>query len=175
MVVADTFNTALARNGLITEIDTIFNRVNLDVMSELEDTSQRIQEHIKAITLTDDLQDALLTPFNHLDTGFKKRPIGPKVKPPSVAVVIQKMVQSNAAGVAFSVHPVTEDKDHIVIEGVRGLEEAVVSGQRVMRDSHHVMDQTRICSVQVHEYAFVHPGGQSPREPGAMRPDLCGA
>ena len=47
----------------------------------------------------------------------------------SVAVVVQKMVNSDAAGVAFSVHPVTEDRNQIIIEGSRGLGEAVVSGQ----------------------------------------------
>ncbi len=46
----------------------------------------------------------------------------------SVAVVIQKMVASDAAGVAFSVHPVTKDVSTMVIEGGWGLGEAVVSG-----------------------------------------------
>jgi len=46
----------------------------------------------------------------------------------SVSVVIQKMVQSEAAGVAFSGDPVTEDRNHILIEGAYGLGEAVVGG-----------------------------------------------
>lgn len=46
----------------------------------------------------------------------------------SVAVVVQKMVASAIAGVAFSVHPVTEDPNNIVIEAGFGLGEAVVSG-----------------------------------------------
>lgn len=47
----------------------------------------------------------------------------------SVAVVVQKMVESEKAGVAFSVHPVTQDKNQVIIEAGFGLGEAVVSGQ----------------------------------------------
>lgn len=47
----------------------------------------------------------------------------------SVAVVIQKMVQSDISGVAFTVHPVTEDPDQMIIEAGYGLGEAIVSGQ----------------------------------------------
>ncbi len=47
----------------------------------------------------------------------------------SVAVVVQKMVQSEVAGVAFTTHPVTEDPNQMIIEGALGLGEMVVSGQ----------------------------------------------
>ncbi|MBI2436154.1 MAG: hypothetical protein HYV41_00180 [Candidatus Magasanikbacteria bacterium] len=47
----------------------------------------------------------------------------------SVAVVIQQMVQSEISGVAFTVHPVTEDRDQMIIEAGLGLGEAIVSGQ----------------------------------------------
>ncbi len=46
----------------------------------------------------------------------------------SVAVVIQKMIQSEVSGVCFTVHPVTEDKDQMVIEAGYGLGEAIVGG-----------------------------------------------
>lgn len=46
----------------------------------------------------------------------------------SVAVVIQKMIQAQESGIAFSVHPVTQDKNQIIIEAGFGLGEAVVSG-----------------------------------------------
>lgn len=55
----------------------------------------------------------------------------------SVAVVVQKMVQSEVAGVAFIVHPVTEDPDQMIIEACFGLGEALVSGQ-VTPDSYVV-------------------------------------
>lgn len=47
----------------------------------------------------------------------------------SVAVVVQKMVQSEVSGIAFSVHPVTEDSNQLIIEAGYGLGEAIVSGQ----------------------------------------------
>ncbi len=46
----------------------------------------------------------------------------------SVAVVVQKMIESEKSGVAFSVHPVMKDKNQIIIEAGFGLGEAVVSG-----------------------------------------------
>jgi pyruvate,water dikinase len=46
----------------------------------------------------------------------------------NIAVVVQRMVQSQRSGVAFTVHPVTGDRDAIVIEAVLGLGEAAVSG-----------------------------------------------
>lgn len=49
--------------------------------------------------------------------------------PVSVAVVIQQMVQSDIAGICFTVHPVTENRNQMVIEAGYGLGEAVVSGQ----------------------------------------------
>lgn len=47
----------------------------------------------------------------------------------SVAVVVQKMIESETSGIAFSVHPVTEDKNQLIIEAGFGLGEAIVSGQ----------------------------------------------
>lgn len=60
----------------------------------------------------------------------------------SVAVVVQKMVQSDASGIAFSVHPVTEDRNQLIIEASWGLGEAIVSGQ-VTPDSYVVTKEPR--------------------------------
>jgi len=46
-----------------------------------------------------------------------------------LAVPVQKMVQSEASGVMFTVEPVTSDNSKIVIEAVLGLGEAIVSGE----------------------------------------------
>ncbi len=46
----------------------------------------------------------------------------------SVAVVVQKMIDSEESGIAFSVHPVTQDENQIIIEACLGLGEAIVSG-----------------------------------------------
>jgi pyruvate,water dikinase len=46
-----------------------------------------------------------------------------------IAVPVQKMVQSQASGVMFTIEPVTSDSNHIIIEAVHGLGEAIVSGE----------------------------------------------
>ena len=60
----------------------------------------------------------------------------------SVAVVIQKMVNSEKSGIAFSVHPVTEDRNQMIIEASWGLGEAIVSGQ-ITPDSYVVEKEPR--------------------------------
>jgi len=46
-----------------------------------------------------------------------------------IAVPVQRMVQSQASGVMFTIEPVTSDSNHIIIEAVHGLGEAIVSGE----------------------------------------------
>lgn len=60
----------------------------------------------------------------------------------SVAVVVQKMIQSEVSGIAFSVHPVTEDRNQLIIEAGFGLGEAIVSGQ-ITPDSYVVEKSPR--------------------------------
>ncbi len=67
----------------------------------------------------------------------------------SVAVVVQKMVESEVSGIAFSVHPVTEDYNQLIIEAGFGLGEAIVSGQ-ITPDSYVVeKDPRRIIDINV--------------------------
>ena len=48
---------------------------------------------------------------------------------PAIAVVVQRMVDSERAGVMFTADPSTGDRDRIVIEAAFGLGEVVVCGQ----------------------------------------------
>jgi pyruvate,water dikinase len=57
----------------------------------------------------------------------------------SVAVVVQVMVDSEISGIAFTVHPVTQDKNQMIIEAGYGLGEAIVSGS-ITPDS-YVLDK----------------------------------
>src|SRR6185436_945152 len=67
----------------------------------------------------------------------------------SVAVVVQKMVNSEISGIAFSVHPITEDRNQLLIEAGFGLGEAIVSGS-VTPDSYVVeKEPKRILNVNV--------------------------
>ena len=60
----------------------------------------------------------------------------------SVAVVVQRMIESEKSGIAFSVHPVTQNRNHLIIEAGFGLGEAIVSGQ-ITPDSYVVEKQPR--------------------------------
>ncbi len=60
----------------------------------------------------------------------------------SVAVVVQKMVESEKSGIVFSVHPVTQDQNQLIIEAGLGFGEAIVSGQ-ITPDSYVVEKQPR--------------------------------
>ncbi len=68
-----------------------------------------------------------------------------------IAVVVQRMVQSDKSGVAFSINPATNNPNEIVIEAAFGLGEAVVSG-RVTPDLYIVDKQTlKIKKIEIHE------------------------
>jgi pyruvate,water dikinase len=60
---------------------------------------------------------------------------------PAMAVVVQQMVDSEKAGVAFTADPSTGAQDRVVIEGALGLGEAVVSGM-VEPDTYIVSKET---------------------------------
>ena len=57
-----------------------------------------------------------------------------------VAVVIQVMVPSEVAGITFTVHPVTQDRNQMIVEACWGLGELIVGGQ-CTPDS-YVIDKT---------------------------------
>lgn len=65
----------------------------------------------------------------------------------AVAVVVMEMVQSEVAGVCFTVHPVTKDKNQMIIEAVWGLGEGIVSG-RFTPDS-YVLDRRKLSLIDV--------------------------
>jgi len=56
-----------------------------------------------------------------------------------LAAVVQKMVQSDKSGVMFTVEPMTNDRNKIVVEGGFGLGEAIVSG--AISPDHYVIDK----------------------------------
>ncbi|KKR39265.1 MAG: Phosphoenolpyruvate synthase, partial [Candidatus Woesebacteria bacterium GW2011_GWB1_40_101] len=58
-----------------------------------------------------------------------------------ISVIVQKMIQSEASGVIFTIDPVTNEKDRIVIEAVWGLGEMIVQGS-VVPDKYVVQKDT---------------------------------
>jgi len=67
----------------------------------------------------------------------------------SVAVVVQEMVSADASGVAFSVNPLNQNINEILVNAVYGLGEAIVSGE-VTPDQYLVHKTGRILN-QTHE------------------------
>ena len=59
--------------------------------------------------------------FYRVEQGFDHFKVG-------IAVPVQKMIQSEASGVMFTVEPLSNDTSKILIEGILGLGEAIVSG-----------------------------------------------
>jgi rifampicin phosphotransferase len=55
-----------------------------------------------------------------------------------IAVVVQRMVEADFAGVMFTANPVTGERDQVVIDANAGLGEAVVSG--LVTPDHYVLD-----------------------------------
>ncbi|MBU1204281.1 MAG: phosphoenolpyruvate synthase [Nanoarchaeota archaeon] len=74
-----------------------------------------------------------------------------------IAVVVQKMVNSDKAGVTFSVNPSTNNENEIVVEACFGLGEAIVSGS-VNPDSYIVDKNTmeiKNKDIKEQEWAYV--------------------
>jgi pyruvate, water dikinase len=94
-----------------------------------------------------------------------------------MAVVVQRMVRADVAGVLFTCDPVRGRRDRMVVEAVLGLGEAAVSGQ-VTPDHYILKRDGRVRKAQVHvqPYAIVAvpEGGTaehelSPEEGGAQK------
>lgn|SRR3990167_4946397 len=66
----------------------------------------------------------------------------------SVAVVVQTMIQSEISGICFTVHPVTKDKNQLVIEAGYGLGEAIVGG--MITPDNYIVNKTNQKIVDVY-------------------------
>lgn len=65
----------------------------------------------------------------------------------SVGVVVQKMVQSEVSGVAFTANPVTQNRNEMIIEAGFGLGEAIVSG--MITPDNYLVDKGELTLIDV--------------------------
>ncbi len=89
------------------------------------------QETFLYVMGKDDLIEKIKECWASLYNGravFYRKQRGFCEKDVSIAVVVQKMVNAEKAGVMFTVNPITKDRDQALIEAAWGLGEAVVSG-----------------------------------------------
>ena len=192
VVTAQAFEKFLEVTDLNVELDAILDRVNHEVIHEVDDASEKIKALILGKEMPQEMADAITAAFKKLDAKFvavrssatsedsaaaawagqldtylntTERDLLENVKkcwaslftpraifyrfekglhgtPISVAVVVQKMIQSEVSGIAFSVHPVTQDYDQMIIEAGFGLGEAIVSGS-ITPDSYVIEKSNR--------------------------------
>jgi pyruvate, water dikinase len=119
-----------------TSEDSLSNSWAGQLDSYLCTKAQRLVESMRSCWIS------LFTPraiFYRIERGLGAQNI-------SVAVVIQTMIDAEVAGVAFSVHPVTRNPNHMIIEAGYGLCEAVVSGEItpdsyiISKNPHRILD-----------------------------------
>jgi pyruvate,water dikinase len=90
-----------------------------------QSTFLNVQGEKEVITAVHKCWASLFKPraiFYRHQQGFDHLKVG-------IAVPIQKMVQSQASGVMFTIEPMTSDRSKIIIEAIYGLGEAMVSGE----------------------------------------------
>ncbi len=102
---------------------------------------------------------SLFTPraiFYREEKGFDHFKVG-------LAAVVQRMVQSEVSGVMFTIDPVTNEKDKIIIEAVWGLGDYVVQG--IVTPDHYkiLKKENKITEIQVQpqKYQLVRKQGKN--------------
>jgi len=84
-----------------------------------------------------------------------------------ISVVVQKMVNSEVSGVIFTIDPVTNEKDKIVIESVWGLGEMIVQGE-VVPDRYVIQkDTSKILSKEItqQQVMLIQKGSETKKVP----------
>ena len=65
-----------------------------------------------------------------------------------MAIVVQRMVAAEIAGVAFSIDPLSGDTNRVVVEAVRGLGEGLVSG--MVEADRMVLERSTLAVIEAH-------------------------
>ncbi len=107
-----------------------------------QETYLNVKGEDELLERTVDCWSSLFTPraiFYRTQKGFKHENV-------LISVGVQEMVNAKAAGVMFTLNPVTGDPNHIVIEGNWGLGEAVVSGSVI--PDYFLVDKTSMQIVE---------------------------
>jgi pyruvate,water dikinase len=146
VILASAFDRFLEETDINVEIEALLHKLNLKNINSVDRISNEIRDLILDAEFPKDIAKlesylnttkqnllenikrcwaSLFTP-RAIFYRFEKKLNKTKV---SVAVVIQKMIQSEISGVCFTVHPITKDCDQMVIEAGYGLGETIVGGK----------------------------------------------
>ena len=159
VVLAGAFDRFLEETEIDADIEALLKKVNHNEVNSVDKASAEIRDLIMDEKVPADLQKEITEAYNQL---FKKSPTSPNpssgrrgIKTQiSVAVVVQKMVQSEVSGISFTVHPVTKDKNQMVVEAGFGLGEAIVGGM-VTPDTYIIhKNDFSILDINVSEQTF---------------------
>ena len=93
---------------------------------------------VRPAALEDAVRDCFVSALDERVFVYKQQH-GFDVRRPRIAVLVQRQVESEVAGVAFSLNPITNDFDEAVIDSSFGLGETVVSGE--VTPDHFVVDK----------------------------------
>ena len=112
-----------------------------------QSTFLNIQGEDEVVAAIQDCWSSLFEPraiFYREEHGFDHFKVG-------IAVPVQKMIQSEASGVLFTVEPLSSDTTKILIEAILGLGEAIVSGD--VTPDQYLLDkkEIRIIDKKVHK------------------------
>jgi pyruvate,water dikinase len=192
VILANAFERFLEENDINVEIEKIWERMNVEDIESVEESSEILRDLILKGKMPKDIENEIFNAFKKLRAKYvavrssattedskidswageletylnttkenlienvkrcwaslftpralfyraKRNLMDKKV---SVAVVVQKMVQSEVSGVCFTVHPVIKDRNQMVIEACWGLGEILVEG-KITPDS-YVIDKSKI-------------------------------
>ena len=120
------------------------------------------QEVLKRIRQAwDSLSSARATLYRK-ETGMQDTPI-------AVAVVVQKMIESEISGVAFTANPITGNTEELMVEAIYGDNEALVSGL-VTPDNYLLNKATAaILSADIAPQELLHRRGKQHPVPAAQQ------
>lgn len=155
-----------ARRSLAADVVAVRSSATTEDLAGASAAGQ--QDTVLGVRTGAELLSAVLTCWRSLRTpravAYRAR-LGVDEDAVAMAVVVQRQVAADAAGVAFSLDPVTGDRSAVVVDAAPGLGEALVSGTaaaeevRVDRDSETVspaapglltVDQARALAALVH-------------------------
>ncbi|MFH1159866.1 MAG: PEP/pyruvate-binding domain-containing protein [bacterium] len=143
VILTQCYDQFLRGSGLDTRIASLLQPLNGGDIVALTNVSEHVTGWIMQEKIPDEIAGTIYAHFDQLNAPLvavrssanaEDRALAYRFQNDlmtadiSVAVVVQEMIASEVAGVAFSVHPVTQDPDQMIIEAGFGLGEAVVSG-----------------------------------------------
>lgn len=130
---------------------------------------------VRAAGLVDAVRQCFVSMFDERVVAYKAaRGIG--LQAPSMAVVVQEQIDSEVAGVAFSLNPLNNDYDEAVVDANWGLGETVVAGE--VTPDHWVIDKAtgKVAESRIgskHASLWLQPDGQLVRRAGHRCAEPC--